>query len=792
MLSFPSKRTYTLTLKFLIVATLTIVLTAAMLAQNLQQFSVSNFEADPFDYSAKDKKFEKFDGNGDRYAIIKVNSTNPSDNLTEYNFNFGNLKHVVENHDGILWIYVQKNAKIISITRDGFAPVNRHDLHTTIESGKNYIMTLSSQPKKIQRQMIVFKVTPANSKAFVTIKNILNESSEEPIGTIDETGSVAKNLPLGTYSYKILSNNYQTLEGLITLNDKSQTLIEEVSLSPNFSSVTLKVDMDAQIFVDDEFKGVGEWTGLLKAGVHQIDCRKEGHQPTSQIVHIENDNTQTVILTSPMAIMGTVSVFSNPLGASILIDGKKFGETPRNIELPIGKHSLEMTKSGYKPRKLDFMVTEDDSSEIKADLEGQNDIKNAELTAEDDKAKNKTGKPVEYGVPLVLDLTIDNYGVTESGNEFNWKDGTTLFLSCTEKSNCASKGETMYARYSSNDGWILYNFNNEEFEDLPLHQVICVENMHADPNTFIKKFKTWLFYSESTEAGYIDRYMSDNKMIGDQSSCSFKNGKFYLSSKLKPLYGKVRFAANSLPTDSVEYNHATYCIKGDSKYGFKGYANDGTPVSRTRKLNFHKGNDGKYYSDYVYARAIPELRIGSLVYRYNSHRTIPQGQAETIELPNRKALAYYWTAERYFTELKTPENSYQFDPGEPIYIDLENLNLYRTIRELHAKSSKYMSSAGLTVCVDYEIELTGNDASADMYLNIDNGTPDYKRNYFEGVSNSYRHITKSTQPIRGRMITHCCNDTSLPHGFYPYLKLIPNAYASGVLKIKRIRISDFD
>lgn len=103
-----------------------------------------------------------------------------------------------------------------------------------------------------------------------------------------------------------------------------------------------------------------------------------------------------------------------------------------------------------------------------------------------------------------------------------------------------------------------------------------------------------------------------------------------------------------------------------------------------------------------------------------------------------------------------------------------------------------MSSAGLTVCVDYEIELTGNDASADMYLNIDNGTPDYKKNYFEGVSNSYRHITKSNQPIRGRMITHCCNDTNLPQGFYPYIKLIPNAYASGVLKIKRIRISDFD
>ena len=116
----------------------------AVEAQQKQKFSIANFELDPFDTTPQNKLYEKIDGSAFRYAIIKVNSTTPDDNLKAYNFNFGNLKSIVEQHDNELWVYMQKNAKLVTISREGYMTINKYDLKTTIEEGKAYLMTLNS------------------------------------------------------------------------------------------------------------------------------------------------------------------------------------------------------------------------------------------------------------------------------------------------------------------------------------------------------------------------------------------------------------------------------------------------------------------------------------------------------------------------------------------------------------------------------------------------------------------------------------------------------------------------
>ena len=154
-------------------------------AQQKLKFAVESFEQDPFDTSARDKQYEKVDGSGSRYAIIKVSSTNPDDELKEYRFNFGNLRSSVVEHDNELWIYVQRNAKMVTISRPGYVTLNRYDLQTTIEAGKNYILTLSSAGKRVLMQMVQFNVTPADSKAVVTIKKSTQGAQEELFGYVN-------------------------------------------------------------------------------------------------------------------------------------------------------------------------------------------------------------------------------------------------------------------------------------------------------------------------------------------------------------------------------------------------------------------------------------------------------------------------------------------------------------------------------------------------------------------------------------------------------------------------------
>lgn len=337
-------------------------------AQERLKFAIADFDVDPFDLSAKDKQYEKYDGNGDRYAIIKVTSNNPEDDLSEYNFNFGNLRHEVVEHEGVLWLYVQRNAKLVTITRNGYYPINKYDLHTTIESGKNYVMSITSEEKKVYAQMVKFNIKPINSKAVVMVKSIMEGSPEMLFGYADTNDSVAKSLEYGVYTYKVLADNFHMAEGRFTLNNKLETLIENVDLRPNFSDITFNVDADADIYINGEKKGTRQWSGALKAGNYQVECRQLNHRPTSQHIQVTENDNRTINLNVPEPILGIVSVTSAPLGADIKIDGNSYGQTPKNIEIVVGEHTIELSKDSYKSEKKSFSVKEDRMAEVAVTL----------------------------------------------------------------------------------------------------------------------------------------------------------------------------------------------------------------------------------------------------------------------------------------------------------------------------------------------------------------------------------------------------------------------------------------
>ena len=162
---------------------LAILLALPAVAQSKLRFSVVGFELDVTDFSAQSPEYKKVDGSGSLYAIIKVTSNNPDDDLREYNFNFGSLKHIVDDqHDGELWLYVQRNAKTVTITRKGYAPIQRYDLRTTIQPGKNYVMQLSAAQRPTYKQMVKFAVKPAKTKAVVLVKSAKEGAVEELFG----------------------------------------------------------------------------------------------------------------------------------------------------------------------------------------------------------------------------------------------------------------------------------------------------------------------------------------------------------------------------------------------------------------------------------------------------------------------------------------------------------------------------------------------------------------------------------------------------------------------------------
>ena len=349
---------------------LAILLALPAVAQSKLRFSVVGFELDVTDFSAQSPEYKKVDGSGSLYAIVKVTSNNPDDDLREYQFNFGSLKHIVVEHDGELWLYVQRNAKTVTITRKGYAPIQRYDLRTTIQPGKNYVMQLSAAQRPTYKQMVKFAVTPPDSKAVVMIKSSKEGATEELFGLAESsTGEVAKSLELGSYTYRVIAENYHENNGRFILDDRNAILTEKVTLTPNFAIVTLKADNNnVDIIENGESKGKGSWSGPLKAGNYLVECQQTNHKPSQQYITVEDNVNKTYTLTPPTPILGTLAVTSTPLGAKIEVDGKNYGVTPRNIDIIIGSHAVSLSRQNYKTETVNVDVKENETVDVDVKL----------------------------------------------------------------------------------------------------------------------------------------------------------------------------------------------------------------------------------------------------------------------------------------------------------------------------------------------------------------------------------------------------------------------------------------
>ena len=345
---------------------LLLLLSLPMAAQQ-NKFRVVDFQEDPLDLTAVEH--EKRDANGDRYAVIKVSSENPDDELREYLFNFGYLNHITEYHNNKIWLYVQRNAKRMTIQREGYRTIDNFDLKTTIMPGKTYVMILSSEAQKVKKQMVQFVITPVDAKATVLIKKEAQGASEEMFGTTDNAGMVSKLLDYGKYYYRVVAENYHLSDGMMLLDNENETYVEKITLRGNFGNVTLRTTQAADIYVDGQKRGTQQWTGSLKAGNYTIECRQANHKSSMQYITVNEGETKTFDLTPPTPITGKLSISSTPLDADITIDGQSYGKTPKLIpNLLIGPHQITLSKSGFAEEKSQVEIKEEQIAELKLTL----------------------------------------------------------------------------------------------------------------------------------------------------------------------------------------------------------------------------------------------------------------------------------------------------------------------------------------------------------------------------------------------------------------------------------------
>lgn len=331
-----------------------------------QSISVADFQLRETDMTAASLAGRRIDQNGQPAALIRIETAE-----TGFVFEAGALGIVDSKQEtGEVWVWVPRASRKITIKHPKLGVLYDYRYPLEIEAERTYWMKLvtgkviTTIQEEVRMQYLTFQITPPNATLEVN----------DQLWSLDADGIATKYVDFGTYTYRVRAADYFPDAGRVVVDDPNNTKVVPVTLKSNRAEVTLKVDADAEIWVNNERKGTRTWTGSLGNGTFRIECRQAGHESTVVSKEITAEmNGQTIILSAPQPIYGSLGVESTPQMATLYIDGKEMGKTPKSVnQLLVGEHEIKLVKEGFSDYMEMITIAKGERKQVKAKLSKQN------------------------------------------------------------------------------------------------------------------------------------------------------------------------------------------------------------------------------------------------------------------------------------------------------------------------------------------------------------------------------------------------------------------------------------
>lgn len=261
----------------------------------------------------------------------------------------------------------------------------------------------------------------------------------------------------GSHTIRVMKESYNMAENTFTVDD-GQTINAIVEMSVNSINVTVKTDPQSDIYIDNEYKAKGQWSGQLSEGPHLLEARKINHISSKKNVNLMLGKDDTITLETPIPIKGSLDINTSPLGADIFIDGVHYGQTPNFInDIIIGTHELKLVKTAYKTITKNIVIKEGETLTFNEKM--ANDVSHMKETekVKDVKVKTSVEKKTFVGLDLAYSVAPQmSYGLTFGQlKRFGW------YIRAMSNFNFdAIGGEFECDEYGKIDGDIV--FYNEE------------------------------------------------------------------------------------------------------------------------------------------------------------------------------------------------------------------------------------------------------------------------------------------------------------------------------------------
>jgi len=225
-----------------------------------------------------------------------------------------------------------------------------------------------------QMDTVHFMLLPNFAEPVFTCSDSLAEIwiNGEKKGTGRWTGRLAA----GAYKVEARKNYYHsTFRSVVLKNNDNQTITIDAPTSIYGKVNISTTPFGADILLDGT--KVGTTPQLLNdvpIGPHKVTLRKQGFVSVARTVTVKED--ETVEVTAELPTGGSVSLKSNPAGATMYVDDENMGTAPVTTTLSFGTHTVKAVKDGVERREV-INVARDGQSEwtlsvVKPDLEKTN------------------------------------------------------------------------------------------------------------------------------------------------------------------------------------------------------------------------------------------------------------------------------------------------------------------------------------------------------------------------------------------------------------------------------------
>lgn len=216
----------------------------------------------------------------------------------------------------------------------------------------------------------VFALVPAYG--FLNIKTLPSGADVFLDGQRIGTSPISKYGPVkrGTCRIRVQKHDYHSNEQAVTVIGDGQTQVVSMNLDAQFATVTCVCDDPmADLYVNDEYKAKGTWTGNLSSTVtHTLESRRQGHRSQKISFHVSDGEVVTKRIAAPVPLYGTLVVQTTPDGCKVVVDGKEVGKAPIVHQLLVGNHKVALSHDEYLSETHEVIIKHNEETSLQESL----------------------------------------------------------------------------------------------------------------------------------------------------------------------------------------------------------------------------------------------------------------------------------------------------------------------------------------------------------------------------------------------------------------------------------------